>query len=60
MQLRLSTRIRQVIPDGNTAAKKFLLENGFEHYRKAVRMVLGEPVHFKPEWIYSRIGGNLG
>lgn len=60
MRLRLSTRIRHVIPEGNTTALNFLLENGFEPYRKAVRMVLGEPVHFKPEWIYSRIGGNLG
>ena len=60
MRLRLSARIRHVIPEGNTTAKNFLLENGFEPYRKAVRMVLGNPVHFNPEWIYSRIGGNLG
>lgn len=60
MRLRLSVRARHVVPEGNTRAINFLLENGFEPYRKAVRMVLGEPVHFKPEWIYSRIGGNLG
>jgi len=60
MRLKLSARLRHVIPEGNATAKNFLLENCFEPYRKALRMVLGDPVHFKPEWIYSRIGGNLG
>lgn len=58
LKLKASNKI--VIPEENTVARDFLLRQGFSAYRTATRMFRGLPVLHRPEWIYSRIGGNLG
>jgi GNAT superfamily N-acetyltransferase len=60
MQVKLATHKRNVVPDQNTNAVKFLKDHGYEPYRYATRMVKGVPFEFQPDQIYSRIGGNLG
>ncbi|OGU59000.1 MAG: hypothetical protein A2V66_16395 [Ignavibacteria bacterium RBG_13_36_8] len=50
--------MKTTIPDKNKTAEKFLLNNGFEEYQTAPRMVLGKEVDWKPECVYSRIGGH--
>ncbi len=49
------------LPSENIAGKKFLEDNGFEKRdKKGTRMIYGKEIQWKPEKIYSRIGGNLG
>ena len=48
------------IPIDNQSAIKFLMENGFVEYRKAVRMWYGEKLSWQPDKLFGRIGGNLG
>ena len=51
---------RAVIPAENRAGIDFLLSNNFIEASRGARMWLGKPVQWKPENLYSRIGGNLG
>ncbi|MEP7320280.1 MAG: GNAT family N-acetyltransferase [Saprospiraceae bacterium] len=60
IKLHLNTRDKIVFPIENEIAADFLLSHGFNQYRQAHRMVIGQPIEYKPTWIYSRIGGNLG
>ena len=49
-----------VIPEQNESARKFLLENRYELYRKAPRMYLGSERNWKPELVFSRGSGYAG
>ena len=49
-----------VIPEENNDATEFLLSRGYMNYRKAHRMYSGDAIPYKPQWIFSRVGGNLG
>ena len=51
---------RTVFPIQNLLAFDFFKNNGFLFERKAVRMALGKKLRWRPEFVYSRIGGNLG
>lgn len=51
---------RLVLPDDNTVAHDYLSKINKSPYRKAYRMVLGKPPAYRPEWIFGRVGGNLG
>jgi len=48
------------VPLQNTAAQEYLLAEGFEEYRRAPRMVLGEDVNWKPAMVYNRGTGYCG
>jgi len=61
MKLKYKTINKAVIPSENRHGINFLLQNGFvkeETFGK--RMILGEDVKWKPDCIFSRIGGNYG
>lgn len=60
MQYHLRDKGKIVFPEENKNARNFILTKGFVPYRKAHRMFIGEVLNCKPEWIFSRIGGNLG
>ena len=49
-----------VINEKNKAAAKFLLDNGYEKYVEAPRIILGENYSWKPECIFSRGTGYSG
>ena len=49
-----------VIPAENQIAIKCLQENGYTEFRRGIRMSYGESLVWRPDWIYGRIGGNLG
>jgi hypothetical protein len=51
---------KAVLPDENEDGKKFLTSNGFQNYSKASRMILGEEIKWKPNLVFSRIGGFYG
>jgi GNAT superfamily N-acetyltransferase len=48
------------IPSANTIAGEFLEREGFEIFRTAPRMVLGNDVPWKPELLYNRATGYCG
>lgn len=49
-----------ILPEANEQANEFLIKNGFTEFRRGIRMWLGKKLHWQPEKIYSRIGGNMG
>jgi GNAT superfamily N-acetyltransferase len=49
-----------VIPESNIIVKDFLLSNGFQEYRRAPRMVLGEDANWIPSMVYNRGTGYCG
>jgi N-acetylglutamate synthase-like GNAT family acetyltransferase len=61
MRFRYSDFERATIPEENKTGIEFLHRIGFvETETKGTRMILGKEVQWKPEMIYSRIGGNFG
>jgi hypothetical protein len=61
MKLKYSKINVAGLPSANHAAIEFLLSNGFvDLNKKGTRMIWGKDLNWKPEKIYSRIGGNLG
>lgn len=54
------TKIRTAIPEKNKEAVEFLSQPDFSLERNALRMVFGKTWKWHPEYIFSRIGGNLG
>jgi len=61
LQLKHSQKIcKTALPAENKSGIEFLTANGFEQYTKAPRMILGPPINWKPENIYSRAGGFYG
>jgi GNAT superfamily N-acetyltransferase len=49
-----------VVPSSNTITQEYLLSKGFEEYRRAPRMVLGEDVNWIPSMVYNRGTGYCG
>ena len=49
---------KTTIPETNKTAAEFLEKNGFKKVLSAPRMVFGKEVDWKPESVYSRIGGH--
>lgn len=49
-----------VLHEGNQAAIDYLLQAGFTVSTHAARMVLGQPVPWKPQSMYARISGSFG
>jgi GNAT superfamily N-acetyltransferase len=49
-----------VVPEENQEAMLYLRENGYTEYRRGTRMIYGDPLPWRPEMIFGRIGGNLG
>ena len=60
MRLKYEGIDKAVLPLENTTGIIFLLENGFVQVSKGARMIFGKEIQWKPEMIYSRIGGNFG
>lgn len=57
---RIDGAERVVVPEENQAAGEVLTARGFSEVKTARRMVLGQGLDRKPQWVWSRIGGNLG
>jgi len=61
MKIKYSVIDKAVLPAENVAGISFLEQHGFVRTPvKGTRMVYGENVKWKPDRIFSRIGGNLG
>jgi GNAT superfamily N-acetyltransferase len=61
MNAKYSAVDRAVLPAENKAGVGFLLKHGFvDSGKKGTRMIRGEDIPWKPEMIFSRIGGNVG
>ena len=61
MNAKYSTIDKAILPADNKAGVEFLLKRGFaDTGKKGTRMIRGRDVPWKPEMIYSRIGGNVG
>ncbi|OFX90089.1 MAG: hypothetical protein A2W99_17335 [Bacteroidetes bacterium GWF2_33_16] len=61
MRFKYSTIDKATLPDENQAGIEFIKELGFiETNTIGKRMILGSDIEWKPEMIYSRIGGNFG
>jgi GNAT superfamily N-acetyltransferase len=61
MNIKFTTADKAALPADNKAGIDFLLKRGFaDAGKKGTRMIRGEDISWKPEMIYSRIGGNVG
>lgn len=60
MRLKHRTGSIAVVPELNSIAVRYLTASGYSEYRRGIRMTYGEPLPWRPEMIYGRIGGNLG
>ena len=61
MKLKYATVDKAVLPSENVIAIDFLKANGFhETDTHGTRMIFGNDIHWIPDQMYSRIGGNLG
>jgi len=61
MRFKYSTVDRAIMPSENQAGIEFIKEFGFlETKATGKRMIFGREIEWKPEMIYSRIGGNIG
>ena len=61
MRFKYAKVDKAVLPSENHKAIDFLLQNGFKPTNTmGTRMILGNEIKWKPECIYSRIGGNFG
>lgn len=61
MKIKYSVYDKAILPADNYHGIEFLKQNGFmEADTKGTRMILGKNMTWRPEMIYSRIGGNFG
>jgi len=60
LAFHMMTTSRVALPVKNPDGIQLLERSGFQEVRRSTRMVLGPPFPWRPEAIYSRIGGNLG
>ena len=60
MNLKYAKVAKAALPTDNVAGLDFLLQNGFSEIRKGSRMIIGKDIDWKPQKIFSRIGGNFG
>src|SRR5690606_26944143 len=49
-----------VFPEANEVAERFAKSQNLEFFRDALKMYVGAPAAGKSEWVYGRIGGNMG
>lgn len=49
-----------VLPVGNTSGLAYLEQEGFRELRRFPRMVWGEPLTWRPEFVWSRVSGAMG
>jgi GNAT superfamily N-acetyltransferase len=61
MKVKYATVEKAVLPSENRTGIEYLLQNGFTSSGiKGTRMILGGKIAWKPDQVYSRIGGNYG
>lgn len=61
MKIKYSTVDKAVIPSENEIGVEYLKQNGFiKSDTQVKRMILGKDINWKPNCIFSRIGGNYG
>jgi len=60
MKLRLATKDFFIFPQDNTIAAELMSEYNFKKMYKVKRMFLGERIKWNPEYLYNRVGGNIG
>jgi hypothetical protein len=60
LKMYLMQNSKVVLPKENTTAVSFLLNQGYPIKRQAKRMYLGENIDVQFQFIFNRIGGNLG
>lgn len=61
MKMKYAKADTAVLPADNSEGIAFLEQNGFTlTHTQGIRMIRGKEIHWKPEKIYSRIGGNFG
>ena len=61
LQLKISMGMQSVVlPDKNRTALEFMMQMGYKPHASAPRMLLGNPLNWKPELIYSRAAGYCG
>jgi N-acetylglutamate synthase-like GNAT family acetyltransferase len=61
MKVKYSKVDKAVLPSDNITGIEFLKRNGFvDADTKGTRMILGRNIDWKPQKIFSRIGGNFG
>ena len=60
MQCRMSVQKSAMFPIENTVAAEFLFAHQWVEARRSRRMILGEPLNWKPAYIYNVISGAFG
>jgi GNAT superfamily N-acetyltransferase len=60
MRLRLAAKDNASFPIDNVDALQFMHSNNFQEFKKAKRMRLGPKRELNLQFIYNRIGGNVG
>jgi GNAT superfamily N-acetyltransferase len=60
MRLRLAAKDNASFPIDNHDALDFMNKNNFQEFRKAKRMRLGPKRKLNLQFVYNRIGGNVG
>jgi GNAT superfamily N-acetyltransferase len=61
MKIKYLNVDKAALPLNNISGLSFLVQQGFiMDSVKVTRMILGREINWKPEKVYSRIGGNLG
>jgi len=61
MKMRAVGSDNFVLPETNTTAIDFLINNGFVVDKiRGRRMIYGKEIEWQPSFMYNRIGGNLG
>jgi N-acetylglutamate synthase-like GNAT family acetyltransferase len=60
MNFKVSFTDKVILPIECSNGINFLKQNGFKEFKKASRMILGDDIHWQPQGIYCRIGGNFG
>lgn len=60
MKFKYGNIHKAVAPINNDAALDFFQQHGFEPGMRLSRMQLGQPISWKPQYLFGRVGGNLG
>jgi len=60
LKLHLKQNSKVVLPKENTIAISFLTSQGYRVKREAKRMYLGDHIDVQFQYIFNRIGGNIG
>jgi GNAT superfamily N-acetyltransferase len=61
MKLRFNRgKTTAIVPSLNAIAREYVLSEGFQEYRTAPRMVLGQDVNWNPTMLYNRATGYCG